>query len=139
MRWSYTTSQPTGNWFAPDYDARTWQSGEGGLGTEGPPNARIGTRWSTPDIWARREFTLTEAQLASRDQMQLLLYHDESAEVYINGVPALTVTGYTSSYEPFQMSQAARAALKPGRNVVAVHVHQTEGGQYIDLGLATVK
>lgn len=137
--WSYTTSQPAGNWQAANYDTAAWKTGEGGLGAEGPPGVKIGTGWNTPDIWARREFTLTEAQLADRDRLQLLLYHDESAEVYINGVPAVSVTGYTSSYEPFPISEAALAALKPGKNVFAVHVHQTEGGQFIDMGLATVK
>ena len=139
VMWSYTTSQPTGNWFATDYNTASWQTGEGGLGAAGPPGATIRTAWNTPDIWARREFTLTADQLANRDQLQLLLYHDDNAEVYVNGVSALNVNGYTSSYEPFQMTQAALAALKPGKNVFAVHVNQTGGGQYIDMGLATVK
>ena len=139
VRWRYTTSRPAGDWFAADYDAAAWKTGEGGLGAVGPPGARIRTAWNTPDLWARREFTLTQAQLADRGRLQMLLYHDEDAEVYINGVPAVSVAGYTSSYEPFQITKAALAALKPGRNVFAVHVRQTGGGQFIDMGLATVK
>ena len=68
-----------------------------------------------------------------------MLYHDENAEIYINGVLALNVTGYTSSYEAFPITKAALDSLKPGKNVLAVHVHQTQGGQFIDMGLATVK
>ncbi|MES2460371.1 MAG: DUF4965 domain-containing protein [Armatimonadota bacterium] len=139
VTWTYTTVRPTGEWTAPNYTATDWKTGAGGLGTKGTPNAVIGTVWDTSDIWARREFTLTEAQLANRDQLQLMLYHDENAEVFINGVAAANVAGYTGSYEAFPITKAALAALKPGRNVFAVHVHQTEGGQYIDMGLATVR
>lgn len=139
LTWSYTTSQPAGDWFATNYNATAWKTGEGGFGTTGPPGAVVRTAWNTSDIWARREFTLSEAQLANRDQLQLMLYHDENAEVYINGVPALNVSGYSSAYEPFPIAKAALAALKPGKNVFAAHVHQTTGGQFIDMGLATVK
>jgi hypothetical protein len=113
VTWSYTTEHPTGDWFAADYSASSWKTSKGGFGTVGPPSAVIGTAWNTPDIWARREFTLTAAQLASRDDLQLMLYHDENAEVFINGVPAVSVAGYTTAYEPFAIRKAALATLKP--------------------------
>ncbi len=139
VMWNYTTSKPDGNWFATDYNAANWQTGEGGFGKEGLPGVRIGTLWNTSDIWARREFTLTAQQLADRDNLQLMLYHDDDAQVYINGVPALSVDRSNISYELFPFSPAALAALKPGKNVFAVHVRQTGGGQYFDMGLAVVK
>ena len=43
------------------------------------------------------------------------------------------------SYEPMVMTQQALALLKSGTKVLlAVHCHQTEGGQGIDVGLANV-
>jgi hypothetical protein len=38
-------------------------------------------------------------------------------------------------YQEFPISQEARAMMKPGKNLIAIHTHQTVGAQYIDAGL----
>jgi hypothetical protein len=139
VTWSYTTSSPTGEWYSATYNAADWKTGEGGFGMQRERGPVIRTPWQTSDIWARREFTLTEAQLADRDRLQLLLFHDDDAEVYINGVAAATLEGANGSYESFPISKAALAALKPGRNILAVHVRDTGGDKYLDAGFAIVK
>ena len=87
----------------------------------------------------RRAFNpgaLTAEQIGA---LVVRLHHDEDAEVYINGVRALAVTGYTLSYEYAFMSDAAKKAIvSNGANTLAVHCHQTAGGQYIDAGLAVL-
>lgn len=45
-------------------------------------------------------------------------------------------TGYTGDYARLPLSAAGQAALRPGANVLAVHCHQSLGGQVIDVGLA---
>ena len=60
-------------------------------------------------------------------------------EVFINGVLAVKNSGWTSSYENFELSPEGKAALKAGNNLIAVHCHQTGGGQYVDLGFSEVK
>jgi hypothetical protein len=69
----------------------------------------------------------------------LRIHYDEDAEVYINGVLAARVTGFTTEYVEVPLTAAGRKALKKGANVIAVHCHQTGGGQYIDVGLVEVK
>jgi hypothetical protein len=59
-------------------------------------------------------------------------------EIFINGGLAATATGHTSSYEELPLTAAGLAALKPGKNEIAVHCRQTTGGQYIDLGVVEV-
>ena len=67
-----------------------------------------------------------------------MIHHDENAEIYINGVLAAKVQGYTTAYMRVSISKEAAAALRAGENVFAIHCHQTGGGQYIDVGLADI-
>jgi len=71
--------------------------------------------------------------------VQAWLHHDEDAEVYVNGVLALKTRGWVSGYDAFPLSSAASKALKAGKNIIAIHCHQTGGGQYIDFGLVNVE
>jgi len=134
--WSYTMAAPEDDWMKPGFDDSSWKQGKSGFGTRGTPGAVIGTVWRTDDIWLRREFNWTPA---TYDDLQAWLHHDEDAEVYINGVLALRVNGFIVNYDTFPLTPEAKAALKPGKNVIAVHCHQTTGGQYIDFGLVDVQ
>jgi hypothetical protein len=134
--WRYTTTAPADLWMKPAFDAASWATGPGGFGTRNTPGSAVGTNWTTPDIWLRRTFDLPPDFAATNPQ--LLLHHDEDAEIYINGVLALKVSGYSTDYEYVAMTVEGRAALKPGSNTLAVHCHQTTGGQYIDVGIVDV-
>lgn len=138
LMWRYVTQKPADGWEKSTYADTDWKTGRGGFGTRGTPGVVIGTEWNSPDIWLRRTFTLPAT--ATPDvirRMKLRMHHDEDAEVYINGVLAVSVQGYTSDYEFFPINNEALNTLKPGENSIAVHVHQTGGGQYIDVGLST--
>jgi hypothetical protein len=50
-------------------------------------------------------------------------------------VPALRAEGFSTSYEVQSLTARARHALKPGKNLIAIHCRQTGGGQFIDFGL----
>jgi hypothetical protein len=135
VEWSYTFGEPEGAWFAPEFDATSWKSGSAGFGTQGTPSAVVRTEWNGSDIWLRRAF---ELDAAPPSDVQLFVHHDESAEVYLNGVLAARIDGFTTSYEPVPIQPAARATLRAGRNQLAIHCSQTSGGQYIDAGLVRV-
>jgi beta-galactosidase/beta-glucuronidase len=132
ISWRYTFEQPARDWFKPDFADSEWKEGPGGFGSRGTPGAVVRTEWKTNDIWLRREFSLPEVKA---DGLYLWLHHDDDAEVYLNGVLATKIPGYTTDYEDVSISAAARATLKPGKNHLAVHCHQRKGGQYIDVGL----
>lgn len=132
----YTFAEPPENWTAPDFDDSQWPAGSGGLGEPSTPGAVVRTEWKTPDVWVRRVFQLDRVPEGT---LYLRIHHDEDAQVYVNGQRVAVLSGYTTEYEEVELPEEARRALRPGRNILAVHCHQTGGGQYIDLGiLATV-
>jgi hypothetical protein len=136
LTWRYTTTKPADGWFKPDFDASSWKEGEAGFGTRQTPGSVVRTEWKSDDIWLRRDFDLGDG---SFDNYLLLMHHDEDAEVYLNGVLATRVGGFITDYEEFAISPEAKKALKKGKNTIAIHCHQTTGGQYIDAGLGRVK
>jgi hypothetical protein len=71
-------------------------------------------------------------------RLELWIHHDEDAVIYINGVAGAHPKGYTADYFNRPPNVAGKAALQPGKNLIAVHCHQTGGGQYIDVGLVEV-
>ena len=132
QEWRYTFEKPPAGWFAPDFDFSDWKTGVGGFGTAGTPSAVVRTEWKTPDIWIHRDVSIPKGELTG---LNVRIHHDEDAELYINGTLAGTYAGYSTEYEDIPLSIEAEQLLKPGRNTFAIHCRQTEGGQYIDMGL----
>jgi hypothetical protein len=134
--WRYTFARPAEGWFKPDFNDSSWKSGPGGFGTVGTPGAVVRTVWNTDAIWLRREIILPDGPFT---QLHLQLHHDDDVEVYLNGVLASKLAGYTTAYREAPISEEARKTLRPGANVLAVSCKQTGGGQYIDVGLVELK
>ena len=131
--WRYSTTAPAPDWSADQFDDSAWASGPAGFGARNPPGSAIRTPWNTPDIWIRRTFDLPTGLTLVNPQ--IYVHHDEDAEIFINGTPVLTVNGYTQDYELNAASVDLKTLLKPGRNSIAAHCHQTTGGQYLDVGI----
>ncbi|HIE51027.1 MAG TPA: hypothetical protein EYP85_04650 [Armatimonadetes bacterium] len=129
--WRYTTTPPPEDWTAVDFDDAGWAEGLSGFGREGTPNTFVRTPWHTADIWLRRTFTLPAPIVAA----VLRYYHDEDMEVYLNGHLILQRTGYITNYREADLMPETLAHFRVGENVLAVHCHQTVGGQYADVGL----
>ena len=131
--WAYQTDKPADNWMQPAFNAQSWKRGPSGFGAGEVGAGRARTPWATPDIWLRRQVELP-AKLP--EKLNFVCEHDEDVEIYVNGVLAAQASGFTSDYVELPLTPAGRAALKPGLNLIAVHCHQTGGGQYVDVGLA---
>ena len=130
LDWRYTTEKPAADWTQTNFDDSIWNVGPAPFGNfDGNP-----TKWTTPDIWIRREFTLPNGKFSD---LHFSAFYDEDITIYVDGVLASKEPGYTSGYENIEIRPQAAALLKPGAKVtIAAHCHQTYGGQVIDLGLS---
>lgn len=131
--WRYTTQAPPEQWAEPDFDASAWKTGRAGFGMKRTPGAIIRTRWDTADIWLRTEFEVKDRTAFVAALWRL--HHDEDVEVFLNGRRVLRQEGYRGDYVDVPLDADALDLVREGRNVLAVHCHQTQGGQYVDVGL----
>jgi len=127
--WQYTFEKPADGWQQTEFDAEDWETGPGGFGTRATPESRVGTLWNTNNIWLRKTFTLATVP----ENAALLIHHDEDVEVFINGKPVASLTGWTMEYTVVEIAASERSALRSGENTLAVHCRQDTGGQYIDV------
>ncbi len=61
--------------------------------------------------------------------------HRGPVEVYVNGAEAAKLSGSSDGYVNVPLASEARAALREGLNVLAVHAQATEPDPFIDLGI----
>ncbi|MBN2329784.1 MAG: beta-galactosidase [Candidatus Omnitrophica bacterium] len=130
--WKYNTDKPANDWHQSDFDDSSWKEGCGGFGDKGGSEQFIGTPWKTKDIWLRRTFVYDGAPFESA---QLAIHYDNETSVYINGKLIWNRKRWNDGYEGFDITEKLRGALKKGENLIAVHCHQDDGGQFIDAAI----
>lgn len=135
--WKFTTNRPPSNWNLNTFNDSNWNSGKAGFGTVGTPGAVVRTIWNTSDIWIRRNVPVGDLSAVNLENLMFTIHHDEDCEVYINGVLAASVTGWSTGYITIPINSMGLAALKSNSmNLIAIHCKQTGGGQYIDAGIS---
>ena len=106
-----------------------WKTGLAPFGNKvGEPR----TEWNTSDIFLRQNFEYDGTEFKSAS---IVIFHDEDTEVYVNGQKILGLQGFVNEYNMHHITEALRKAIHKGTNTIAVHTHQTGGGQYIDIAL----
>jgi beta-galactosidase/beta-glucuronidase len=139
QQWRFTTVKPADNWADATFDDASWKEAPGGFGEPSTPGSKVRTQWKTPDIWLRRVVKLPSGATKASGYA-ISIHHDEDAEIYLNGKLVAAVKGYVTDYVTVPLDEKAlAAAIKEGDNVLAVHCHQTGGGQYIDVGLVRLE
>ncbi len=145
--WRYTTEEePPADWSAPSFDATAWTEGPGSFGWSGtaaksddPYSEGRGTRWESDDLWMRIEFELDDPSMTDH---RLEVRFSGAFETFINGLSAVDGLDGSGTYSPYKLSAGARNALRPGRNVLAVHATHTglsTAGRHIDVGMSALE
>lgn len=123
----YTESAPAATWMNVSFDDGVWKTGKAPFGDN---RSGVHTPWHSKDLWVRRNFTLFKIDL---NQLYLKLYHDDNIEVYLNGEKVYETKGWTSKFIYIPVN---KNKVKRGSNVLAIHIANTAGGQFLDAGLA---
>ena len=123
--WRYTVELPAAGWIELGFDDSSWKTGASPFGSDASDN----TMWRGPDIWLRLEFEVADP---ITKPLFIDAHIDDVAEFYVNGVHAgdgrWIGSGMQQLYQRINCSAEVVAALKPGRNVLAIHCHDTGGG-----------
>jgi hypothetical protein len=128
--YKYLMEKPADEWMKEGFDDKSWKTGLTPFGHE--PNRTIRTEWTNADIYLRKTFEYDGGDLKKG---AIVLCHDEDTEIYVNGQKILGVGGFISHYQLHMVTDQLKKALRKGANTIAVHTHQTVGGQYIDLAI----
>ena len=129
----YTRQTPKTGWQAPDFDAQGWKEGQAAWGSDGLSFVRTRWRDENSDLYVRRTFSLTSADLSS--DLWLMYSHDDVFEIYINGTKVADTGETWREGVKLHLTPDLKRLLKEGKNVIAAHCHNTTGGAYTDFGL----
>lgn len=125
----YTETAPAAGWQANAFDDAKWKTGNAPFTDF---KTKQGTVWTSHDIWARRVFSL---QKMDYNKLFLMIQHDDNAEVYLNGELIYQYAGWLNEFKYIDLDSVIRQNIKPGKNVLAIHVANTGGGAYLDAGI----
>ncbi len=163
--WRYLAdgTDPGANWRQPGFVDQAWATGSSPLGYgDGDEATVVGYVDANPAVsgvqknattFFRRTFELSPSW--SYESLQLSLVYDDAAAVYINENEVLRsdnlapdarfntyATGASSDNATAFRADIPASALNPGLNVVAVEIHQSDGGSTdisFDLELSAVR
>ena len=124
----YTETAPAAGWENIEYNESGWKTG---MAPAGDGN-EAKTSWKSHDLWWRRTFSLDEIDLK---KLFLKINHDDNIDVFLNGEKIYERKGWLSKFDYFPISEMAKRKLNRQKNVLAIHVINTAGGQWLDAGI----
>jgi len=153
--WKYSLMPPKGKWFDLAFDDSRWESGTGGFsgGTRPDIEPTAHThKWNDDEIWMRTSFDYDKGP--DNVVSALLCFrcgdNPERIDIYLNGKKVINnvrLTKFSAAsriesdmWNAFDMTEAVRAAMVKGKNVIAVFARAPSPGlsnwcRCVDVGL----
>ena len=125
----FTEEQPGSNWMNETFHDSGWKTGAAPFGD----GSTALTKWTSKDLWVRRTFSVNDLNLS---KLFLRIHHDDNTEVYLNGEKIYSKQGWLNKFGYFPIDDNIKSKLKKENNVLAIHVANTAGGQWLDAGIA---
>ncbi|MDE6338936.1 MAG: hypothetical protein K2K97_04005 [Muribaculaceae bacterium] len=141
------SADKSGNeWYSPEYEPEdvtsgTWSTQTAPFSSDEYYLGQKSYRWVTAEVmgemYMRRSFTLSEADVLSGGLYLACGHDDAPSEWYINGVKVHSVADGWNNDEYVLLSDEQKSLIKTdgSENLLAVHVHQNWGGAFADCGL----
>lgn len=126
----YTETAPAEGWMNKNFNDAQWKTGTAPFGSS---KSRSKTFWNSKNLWVRRSFVLNDLNI---DQLNLKLHHDDNVQVFLNGEPIYSCNCWNDKVQLFPLNETIKSKLVKGENIIAIHVENTAGGAWLDVGLA---
>ena len=129
----YTREVQADGWQQPNFDDASWKEGTAAFGS--PDLSYIHTEWKEEhsDLYVRRTIDVSAADL--EEDLMIIYSHDDVFELYVNGTQVANTGETWREGIRLPLDEQLKKLLKPGKNILAAHCHNTTGGAYTDFGL----
>ena len=133
----YSREKQAEGWQENNFNDSKWAEGKAAFGSEDLSNVR--TRWSNEnsDLYVRRTINIDAKDL--NEDLVLIYSHDDVFEIYINGTKVASTGEIWREGVTLKLDSKLKKLLKPGKNIIAAHCHNTTGGAYTDFGIFKIK
>ncbi|WP_027450201.1 glutaminase family protein [Xylanibacter brevis] len=133
----YSREKQAEGWQENNFNDSKWAEGKAAFGSEDLSNVR--TRWSNEnsDLYVRRTINIDAKDL--NEDLALIYSHDDVFEIYINGTKVASTGEIWREGVTLKLDSKLKKLLKPGKNIIAAHCHNTTGGAYTDFGIFKIK
>ena len=117
--WQVASTKPADGWNQLDQEITgEWKPIELPMGVNSDSGTPIRSPWTARDVWAVREFEIAGS---TDGELYVRVTNSGPFELWLNGKLAFESSGAVRGYQNYPISKEAAAALRPGKNILALH------------------